>query len=100
MFNGHLAHFVFIWYIISGFGILQQEKSGNPGPHFTGLRISRKAAVAKNHTHTYCKKAKNELMWLPRRFSAYEREGRKNVFWRQKMRLKKTSVFLLHNFGK
>jgi hypothetical protein len=27
-----LAHFMFIWYIISGFGILCQEKSGNPGP--------------------------------------------------------------------
>jgi hypothetical protein len=27
----HLAHFVFIWYIFSSFGIMYQEKSGNPG---------------------------------------------------------------------
>jgi hypothetical protein len=26
-----LVHFVFIWYIFSGFGIMYQEKSGNPG---------------------------------------------------------------------
>jgi hypothetical protein len=27
---GQLVHFVLIWYIISGFGITYQEKSGNP----------------------------------------------------------------------
>jgi hypothetical protein len=26
----HLVQFVFIWYIFSGFGIIRQEKSGNP----------------------------------------------------------------------
>jgi hypothetical protein len=26
----HMVHFVFIWYIFSGFGIMYQEKSGNP----------------------------------------------------------------------
>jgi hypothetical protein len=26
-----LVHFVFFWYIFSGFGIMHQEKSGNPG---------------------------------------------------------------------
>jgi hypothetical protein len=30
IFYDHLAHFVFIWYIFSGFGIMYQEKSGNP----------------------------------------------------------------------
>jgi hypothetical protein len=30
-FIDHLVHFVFIWHIISGFGIMYQEKSGNPG---------------------------------------------------------------------
>jgi hypothetical protein len=30
IFNDHLVHFVFIWYIFSGFGIAYQEKSGNP----------------------------------------------------------------------
>jgi hypothetical protein len=27
----HLVHFVFIWYIFYGFGIICLEKSGNPG---------------------------------------------------------------------
>jgi hypothetical protein len=31
IFYDHLVHFVFIWYIFSGFGIMQLEKSGNPG---------------------------------------------------------------------
>jgi hypothetical protein len=31
VFYKHLLHFVFIWYIFSGFGIMYQEKSGNPG---------------------------------------------------------------------
>jgi hypothetical protein len=30
-FYGHLVHFVAILYIFSGFGILYQQKSGNPG---------------------------------------------------------------------
>jgi hypothetical protein len=29
-FYGHLAQFVVIWYTLSRFGILYQEKSGNP----------------------------------------------------------------------
>jgi hypothetical protein len=29
-FYDHLVHFVFIWYIFSGFGIMYQEKSDNP----------------------------------------------------------------------
>jgi hypothetical protein len=28
-----LVHFVFVWYIFSGFGIRHQEKSGNPAMH-------------------------------------------------------------------
>jgi hypothetical protein len=28
-FYDHLVHLVFIWYILSGFGIMYQEKSGN-----------------------------------------------------------------------
>jgi hypothetical protein len=31
IFYDHLVHYVFIWYIFSGFGIMNQEKSGNPG---------------------------------------------------------------------
>jgi hypothetical protein len=30
IFNDHFVHFVFIWYILSGIGIMYQEKSGNP----------------------------------------------------------------------
>jgi hypothetical protein len=32
IFYDHLVHFVFIWYIFSGFGIMYREKSGNPDP--------------------------------------------------------------------
>jgi hypothetical protein len=31
IFCDHSVHFVFIWYIFSIFGIMDQEKSGNPG---------------------------------------------------------------------
>jgi hypothetical protein len=30
IFYDRLVHFVFIWYIFSGFGIMYPEKSGNP----------------------------------------------------------------------
>jgi hypothetical protein len=32
IFDGYLVYFVKIWYIFSRFGMLYQEKSGNPGP--------------------------------------------------------------------
>jgi hypothetical protein len=32
LFYGHLVYFVLIWYIFPRFGILDQEKSGNPAP--------------------------------------------------------------------
>jgi hypothetical protein len=31
IFYDHAVHFVFIWYIFSGFGMMYLEKSGNPG---------------------------------------------------------------------
>jgi hypothetical protein len=31
IFNGHLIHFVVMWYIFPRFGMLYREKSGNPG---------------------------------------------------------------------
>jgi hypothetical protein len=31
IFYDHLVHLAFIWYIFLGFGIVYQEKSGNPG---------------------------------------------------------------------
>jgi hypothetical protein len=30
-FTDHLVHFELVWYIFYGFGIMYQEKSGNPG---------------------------------------------------------------------
>jgi hypothetical protein len=33
-------HFVFIWYIFSGFGIMYQEKSGNPGDEHTNVSVT------------------------------------------------------------
>jgi hypothetical protein len=33
IFYDHLVRFVVIWYIFSGFGIMYQEKSGNPALH-------------------------------------------------------------------
>jgi hypothetical protein len=43
IFYDHLVHFVFVWYIFSGFGIAHQGKSGNPGRRswvrfFSGFR--------------------------------------------------------------
>jgi hypothetical protein len=32
IFYGHLIYFVIIWYIFFHFGMLYQEKSGNPAP--------------------------------------------------------------------
>jgi hypothetical protein len=36
IFYGLLVHFVVIWYIFPRFGILDQEKSGNPVPETKG----------------------------------------------------------------
>jgi hypothetical protein len=33
IFNGAFVIFVVIWYVFLSFGILYQEKSGNPDPH-------------------------------------------------------------------
>jgi hypothetical protein len=33
IFYGHLVHFAVIWYIFPRFGMLYQEKSGNPAAH-------------------------------------------------------------------
>jgi hypothetical protein len=38
IFCDHLVHFAFIWYIFSAFGIMYQEKSGNPGHAGTYIR--------------------------------------------------------------
>jgi hypothetical protein len=39
LFNVHLVYFVVIWYIFPRFGILYQEKSGNPGTQTIGQDI-------------------------------------------------------------
>jgi hypothetical protein len=41
-FYGPLVYFVVIWYIFLRFGILYQEKSGNPGPKTTFSREGKK----------------------------------------------------------
>jgi hypothetical protein len=59
IFNGHLVHFTVFCYIIwtfgvvrgnlvyfSRFGILYQEKSGNPGFPNVGKKITREAFLA------------------------------------------------------
>jgi hypothetical protein len=38
IFSGHLVYFLVIWYILSHFGMLQQEKSGSPGWHAEKFR--------------------------------------------------------------
>jgi hypothetical protein len=40
IFYDHLENFVFIWYIFSGFGIMHQEKYGNPAPGVTDTPFS------------------------------------------------------------
>jgi hypothetical protein len=39
IFYDHSVHFVFIWYIFSGFGIMHQEKSGSPRSVLATLRF-------------------------------------------------------------
>jgi hypothetical protein len=41
IFYDNLVHFVFIWSIFSGFGIMYQEKSGNPGSDITRMQSSK-----------------------------------------------------------
>jgi hypothetical protein len=36
----HLVQFVFIWYIFSGFGIMRQEKSGNPAVEAQNISLN------------------------------------------------------------
>jgi hypothetical protein len=37
-----LVHFAFIWHIFSGFGIMRQEGSGNPGAELLSDGLARK----------------------------------------------------------
>jgi hypothetical protein len=43
IFYDQLVQFVFIWYVLSGLGIMHQEKSGNPGEK-TSLKFIRVTA--------------------------------------------------------
>jgi hypothetical protein len=47
IFYEHLVYFVVIWYIFPRFGILDQEKSGNPAPDITGSWLHK----LRHHTH-------------------------------------------------
>jgi hypothetical protein len=44
--HNHLLHFVFIWYIFSSFGIMFQEKSGNPAGLPNGTFHTEKSLFA------------------------------------------------------
>jgi hypothetical protein len=50
-FYDHLAHFVLIWYIFSGFGTAYQEKSGNPALEAENLASRSFAKFCHVHTH-------------------------------------------------
>jgi hypothetical protein len=64
IFYDHLVHFVFIWYIFSGLGIMHQEKSTNPalGLHINPVprrdSISRGRGVTKRpYSQGICSKS-------------------------------------------
>jgi hypothetical protein len=44
IFYDQSVHFVFIWYIFSGFGTIHHEKSGNPVSHMCNERDASAAA--------------------------------------------------------
>jgi hypothetical protein len=48
IFYDHLVHFVILWYFLSGFGIMRQEKSGNPDE--THCQWASIAAFPLNHS--------------------------------------------------
>jgi hypothetical protein len=45
IFYGHLVYFVVIWYISRRFGILYQEKSGNPASELPFFEVRRKKII-------------------------------------------------------
>jgi hypothetical protein len=47
-FFGHLVHFLVIWYIFPHFGMLNQEKCGNPGLDQSLLIYARHYVIAKD----------------------------------------------------
>jgi hypothetical protein len=53
IFYGHLVRFVFIWYTFSRFGIMYQEKSGNPGydNYFALITIFKTVLTACHSGH-------------------------------------------------
>jgi hypothetical protein len=52
IFYGHLVKFVVIWYIFPGFGILYQEKYGNPEPNLIENRP--KNVLSEMEIHKQC----------------------------------------------
>jgi hypothetical protein len=65
IFYDHLVHFVFLWYIFSGFGIMYREKSGNPGSTvWLPLSNGSNGTAAINehaYVHTFvCRKSMND----------------------------------------
>jgi hypothetical protein len=70
-FFDHLAHCMFNWYIFSGFGVMRQEKSGNPdsflkiffqtSPNAQSLQLSPSNPVSAKLA---LRNSGNTLQWL------------------------------------
>jgi hypothetical protein len=54
VFYDHLVHFVFIWYIFPAFGIMYQEKSGNPDLKSKSAFKTRLALAAEKNLFLPC----------------------------------------------
>jgi hypothetical protein len=79
IFYGHLVYYVVTWYIFPRFGILDQEKSGNPAANTQHLvltsNILRWARIPRNVLHLTALIFKNFMKWLRCRRII------KNSFW-------------------
>jgi hypothetical protein len=51
IFYDHLVDFVFIWYIFSCFGIMYQDKSGNPGGYAEETFYRKQIESSRDVTH-------------------------------------------------
>jgi hypothetical protein len=52
--HGHLVYFVVIWYIFNRFGILYQEKSGNPADLFIKSTPGTQTETRADSTERLC----------------------------------------------
>jgi hypothetical protein len=66
MIHGHSVHFVVIWYVFPGFGILCEEKSGNPGgcPVWQDLLFWRVEKSQNNPFFVVGKSQSHACVWI------------------------------------